>query len=270
MNTLPPIPSDPLRNRWYFADVTSKKTQGPLTLDKLQCLATIGEIKPETLVCEEGGTWKKYGEVARLLPPPIPDKPQSAPPKLPSPVSRAASGKAPSGCLWLGLGVLFLAVVCSLINSGNTPESRGVIVQTNTKIPIKSRIEKTMNDLFGRTLKKVKVTPHVDGGYLVQVEFKESVITPGWAREAIEYEMQQAYEKLYAASDLEIRRASVAAVVGFHDKFGNESEDIAYKTVLDADVAKKINWENISSVNFTEVWQTTYLAPEFQTSKDRK
>lgn len=68
MNTLPPIPNEPLRKRWYFAD-DKNETQGPISLEELQRLAKIGEIRPETHVIEEGETeWRKFAQV----PPPIP------------------------------------------------------------------------------------------------------------------------------------------------------------------------------------------------------
>jgi len=85
MSTLPPIPNEPPPNRWYYADVKNQP-KGPHSCEELSWLVTAGIVTSETLVTKEGETvWRKYSEISRSTPPPIPDSSKS--PYFPSPLS---------------------------------------------------------------------------------------------------------------------------------------------------------------------------------------
>lgn len=66
MSVAPVNPSPESQSLWYYADATNQPV-GPLPMDVLQQLASVGVISPETHILEEGGTeWKKFSSIVPL------------------------------------------------------------------------------------------------------------------------------------------------------------------------------------------------------------
>lgn len=76
--------------------------------------------------------------------------------------------------------------------------------------------------------------------------------------------MADVYIALYT-SNLDVRTASVAAYLPLTDTYGNTSDGMVYKTMLDKTVAGKVNWSADKSMLEWQVlpgvWTTTILNP---------
>jgi len=120
------------------------------------------------------------------------------------------------------------------------------------------------NDYF----RSVEVVEQANGGWGVFVEYNAGDnLTTSLKKTGIEKTMSEVYIALYT-SDLDIRTASVAAYFPVVDQYGNESEAIVYKSVLEKEEADKVNWDIDGSYLQLEilpgVWSTTLLHPDFR------
>lgn len=117
-------------------------------------------------------------------------------------------------------------------------------------------------------LRGVEIVPQVDGGFGVFVEMNANDnLTSGFIKGGIEQDMTEVYQAVYHSGQ-DVRTASVAAYFPMIDQYGQESEDVIYKSILDKSEADKVNWdadESLLAVDILPgVWQTTFLHPELQ------
>lgn len=118
------------------------------------------------------------------------------------------------------------------------------------------------------TIRGVDVVPQQQGGYGVFVEFNAAQSSSASViKQGIEYTMSNVYDAFYT-SGLDVRTASVAAYLPLTDKYGNTSDGMVYKTILDKDVATKVNWSASKDTLSWEVlpglWTTTILSRVLQ------
>ncbi len=113
--------------------------------------------------------------------------------------------------------------------------------------------------------RSVNVVPQVHGGYGVFVEFNgNDNLTTKMTKGGIEMDMSGLYIALYT-SDLDVRSASAAAYLQLIDKYGKTSDVIVYKSILDKDVADKVNWSADNAMLKLQIlpgiWTTSILSP---------
>jgi len=89
-------------------------------------------------------------------------------------------------------------------------------------------------------------------------------LTTNMTLTGIKGKMGELYTKLYK-NHLPIKSVSVCAYMTLSDKYGNNSDDIVYTTVLSKEEAAKVNWSTDDAVlKYTilpKVWTDTYLHP---------
>lgn len=124
------------------------------------------------------------------------------------------------------------------------------------------------NNMDKQYIRKIDVVEQVNGGWGVFVEYNaDDNLTTNLRKTGIEKTMSEIYIALYT-SNKDIRSASVAAYFPLVDRYGNESEDVIYKSILDKTEADKVNWNADSSTLklsiLPEVWTTSILHPEFR------
>ncbi|SFM99406.1 hypothetical protein SAMN05428949_1618 [Chitinophaga sp. YR627] len=89
-------------------------------------------------------------------------------------------------------------------------------------------------------------------------------LTTNMIRSGIKSKMSDLYLKLYK-SNLPIKSVSVCAYMPMSDKYGNQSDDIVYTSILESEEAAKVNWSAedyaIKSTVLPNVWTTLFLHP---------
>lgn len=133
---------------------------------------------------------------------------------------------------------------------------------------IVSNLLKGSNNMDNQYVRKIDVVEQVNGGWGVFVEYNaDDNLTTNLRKTGIEKTMSEIYIALYT-SNKDVRSASVAAYFPLVDRYGNESEDVIYKSILDKAEAEKVNWNADSSTLklsiLPEVWTTSILHPEFR------
>ena len=124
------------------------------------------------------------------------------------------------------------------------------------------------NNLGKPYIRKIDVIKQVNGGWGVFVEYNaDDNLTKNLRKIGIEKKMSEIYIALYT-SGKDIRSASVSAYFPLVDKYGNESDGVVYKSILDKKEADKINWNSDPSTLklsiLPGVWTTSILHPEFR------
>jgi hypothetical protein len=127
---------------------------------------------------------------------------------------------------------------------------------------------KGKNNLDKDYIKGVEVVKQIDGGWGVFVEYNaDDSLTTNMRKKSIELDMSKIYTALYT-SGKDIQTASVSAYFPLTDKYGNNSDGVVYKSILDKTEADKVNWETDSSYLGLQVlpgvWETTWIHSEFQ------
>ena len=129
--------------------------------------------------------------------------------------------------------------------------------------------------LAGRTntdrerLRKVEVVPQVDGGYGVFVVFNaDDNLTTDLQKGGIELIMCDVYTALYSSSKHDVRQASVTAYSSLVDKYGQTSDGVVYKSMLDRSTADRVNWSAdrayLGLTILPGVWTTSILHQSFR------
>lgn len=129
---------------------------------------------------------------------------------------------------------------------------------------VRMRVGEIAKNCFNEKLKDVKIIPQYNGGYGVEVEFRDSI----GKKRMIESKMRHAYKELYTAPGLQIRRITIGAFLPFQNKFGHDSEDLGYETRLDAETAGKVMWEKEYSLDFTQIWELRFIHPALENSSN--
>lgn len=131
-----------------------------------------------------------------------------------------------------------------------------------------ARIRSLMGSEFGDELRLVYVVSQAGEGWGVYVEFDASdSLTMGWIRSGIEGDMADAYDALFN-SPYDVRQASMAAYSPTTDKYGNSSETVVYKTLLESGTARRVNWAESWAVDWPRVWTTSMMHPELRQAGD--
>ena len=154
-------------------------------------------------------------------------------------------------------------------NSSKTEENVTQELTEEEKIrALVQDVLKGKNNLGTQYVKKIDVIEQVDGGWGVFVEFNaDDNLTTNLRKGSIESKMAEIYIALYTNS-YNIRSASASAYFPLTDKYGNESSDVVYKSILNKTEADKVNWNaNDASLKVSilpSVWTTSILHYEFQ------
>lgn len=166
--------------------------------------------------------------------------------------------------LVFGLGIL-VALIILATSAPVTPTSKKATANTSTPTNIiKDAVTKDLsgnNDLGNKKLRSVDVEPQANGGYGVFVEYNVDEVGSNDSQQTIFTEdATQLYKTIYNQTHQDIRTTSVSAYFAGTDKYGNSSDKLVYKTILDKDVASKVNWsaENATlETKLPSLWSVT-------------
>ena len=175
---------------------------------------------------------------------------------------------------WQKVCVIAFTVVASIALSGGlifllenrgwaseTPETEAQQLEEVKRAEAKN-VAKNIEDLekdVGKKLRpnkniQVKAGQRPDGLYFVLAEYKPLLKRAS----PIEDDMLEAYKAIYT-SGLPVVRAEIVAIADLVDSYGNKHEDPIYRSSMDGDRAKLINWENLSNVSpsaaFNDSWR---------------
>lgn len=125
-----------------------------------------------------------------------------------------------------------------------------------------------VNNMDKAYMKRIDVVEQVNGGWGVFVEYNaDDNFTINLRKGSIELKMSEIYLALYR-SNKDIRSVSIAAYFPLVDKYGNQSENVTYKSILDKAEADKVNWNadeaTLKVSILPNVWTTSILHPEFR------
>lgn len=99
------------------------------------------------------------------------------------------------------------------------------------------------------------------GGWGVFIEYHASMSGPVPVRKArIENQMIEFYRDLYTA-DFDVNQATVLALLPTGDP---PKPAPVYKTMLDATDAAEVDWERYERLDFSMIWTTSILHPQFR------
>lgn len=140
-----------------------------------------------------------------------------------------------------------------------------VNVEDQLKTLVANVLNGTTNMSHENRLKSVDVVKQIDGGWGVFVEFNaDDNLSANFTKRGIEKQMSDVYTSLYT-SDKDVRTASAAAYLSLTDKYGNTSDQMVYKSILDKAVAGKVNWSTDKASLELQIlpglWSTTILSP---------
>ncbi|MBA7714134.1 hypothetical protein ES703_123150 [subsurface metagenome] len=127
---------------------------------------------------------------------------------------------------------------------------------------------KGTNNLNKPYLRNIDVVQQVHGGWGVFVEYNAGDnLWNGLIKAGIEKKMSEIYIALYT-STYDIRAASVSAYFPLIDKYGKQSDDVVYKSMLSKNEADKTNWAADSAFLKLDilptVWTTSILHLDFR------
>lgn len=106
---------------------------------------------------------------------------------------------------------------------------------------IVSSVLKGNNNMDQPHIRKIDVVKQVNGGWGVFVDYNaDDNLTTNLRKTGIEKTMSEIYIALYT-SNKDVQSASVAAYFPLVDKYGNESQEVVYKSILDKSEADKVN-----------------------------
>jgi hypothetical protein len=161
------------------------------------------------------------------------------------------------------------------MDKGEMETSKDNKKNKNTETPASLTPEEAIKNIINKELKgnNNKSKPYIRGINLSMDNNEASVIisynaddnlTVNLALTGIKGKMSELYSKLYR-SNSPIKSVSVCAYMTLTDKYGNESDDIVYTTVLGKAEAAKVNWNADDAVLkysiLPKVWTNNYLHP---------
>ena len=129
----------------------------------------------------------------------------------------------------------------------------------------KGKLEWLIKKQFGDRLKKIEVMKMSSGkGYSVYAEFlAEEGFSDSGTFSNIVSDMRLAFATLFQSGVSIHPRAKFAAWLPAQDKYGNRGELCVYSAVLEAEDAKKIRWEVANQLDFTKIWNASFVDREF-------
>lgn len=159
--------------------------------------------------------------------------------------------------------------------NSSTPQSEQQTNEETANLSEKEQVEllvtqqlKGKNNLQKEYFREVRVTEQADGGWGVFAAFNAGDnLTTNLRKGGIEQKMSDIYIALYT-SEHNIKQAAVVAYLPLVDQYGNEREDVVYKSSLDKVEADKVNWKadkaTLQLQILPSVWTTTNLHKDFK------
>jgi len=119
--------------------------------------------------------------------------------------------------------------------------------QKSDENAIKAAVSKDLggnNDVGGKYYRNIDVEPQANGGFGVFVDYNADEASSNNDDKTLYTEKaEQLYKTIYAQTGQDVRTASVSAWFAGTDQYGNNSDKLVYKTILDKSVADKVNWK---------------------------
>src|SRR6266567_3584392 len=166
--------------------------------------------------------------------------------------------------LVFGLGILIALIMLVANTPATTSDNKNT---TNTATPasiIKAAVGKDLagtNDLNNKQFRNVDIVPQAGGGYGIFVGYNADEVGSADSQQTIfTMDMTKLYKTIYSDTHQDVRTASVSAYFAGTDKYGNKSDKLVYKTILNTDVSSKINWstdETTLELKLPSLWTVT-------------
>ncbi len=148
--------------------------------------------------------------------------------------------------------------------AANDAASQKAASQQNVQDAIKAAVSKDLggtNDVGGKYYRSIDVEPQVNGGYGVFVDYNADEASSNKDDKVLYTEKaEQLYKTIYTQTGQDIRTASVSAWFAGTDQYGNNSDKLVYKTILDKPVADKVNWKADDAtlqIDLPNLWSVT-------------
>lgn len=136
--------------------------------------------------------------------------------------------------------------------------------QQSDENAIKTAVKKDLggsNDVGGKYYRSIDVEPQVNGGYGVFVDYNADETGSSSSEKTLYTEKaEQLYKTIYSQTGQDIKTASVSAYFAGTDQYGNNSDKLVYKTILDKSVADKVNWKADDAtlqIHLPNLWSVT-------------
>jgi hypothetical protein len=136
--------------------------------------------------------------------------------------------------------------------------------QKNDEAAITAAVKKDLggtNDVGGKYYRNIDVEPQESGGYGVFVDYNADEASNNKDDKVLYTEKaEQLYKTIYAQTGQDIKTASVSAWFAGTDQYGNNSDKLVYKTILDKSVADKVNWKADDAtlqIDLPNLWSVT-------------
>jgi hypothetical protein len=136
--------------------------------------------------------------------------------------------------------------------------------QQSDENAIKTAVKKDLggsNDVGGGYYRSIDVEPQVSGGYGVFVDYNADEASNNKDDKVLYTEKaEQLYKTIYSQTGQDIKTASVSAWFAGTDQYGNNSDKLVYKTMLDKSVADKVNWKADDAtlqIDLPNLWSVT-------------
>ena len=136
--------------------------------------------------------------------------------------------------------------------------------QQSDENAIKAAVKKDLggtNDVGGKYYRSIDVEPQMNGGYGVFVDYNADEASSNKDDKVLYTEKaEQLYKTIYTQTGKDIRTASVSAYFAGTDQYGNNSDKLVYKTILDKSVADKVNWKADDAtlqIDLPNLWSVT-------------
>jgi len=120
-------------------------------------------------------------------------------------------------------------------------------------------------------LREVKIVASIEEGkgYKVTIDFNANEnFTTNMTKGGIQMDMTDVYKVLFTNQNFNVSEVTINAWFATIDKYGQEGEDIVYKTKLAKEEADKVNWGTDESTLQLEimpnVWETVHLHSDYQ------
>ena len=117
------------------------------------------------------------------------------------------------------------------------------------------------NDVGGKYYRGIDVEAQESGGYGVFVDYNADEASSNKDDKVLYTEKaEQLYKTIYSQTGQDIKTASVSAWFAGTDQYGNNSDKLVYKTILDKPVADKVNWKADDAtlqIDLPNLWSVT-------------
>lgn len=191
-----------------------------------------------------------------------------------------SKGEKAGGLIGLAvIAIVIVAIGSVMLGSDDTKTSEPTAESSQQTVSadlpedqqLKKNVENTLsgkNNMDKDYIRNIIVTEQADGGWGVFVDYNaDDNLTTDARKKSVEMKMSEVYIALYT-SGKDVRNASVAAYFPLTDSYGNESDGVIYKSVLEKTEADKVNFKaNESTLKLNilpDVWETTVLNQEFR------